>query len=111
DCDARQPVRDRRRTAVRVLGDLNSSTNGARALSTSSPPLRRSQLLAFALPAMPLAAFHSPITVYLPPFFGTEMGLGLATVGAIFMLARVWDIITDPVLGILTDKLPSRWGR
>lgn len=75
------------------------------------PALSPRQLLAFALPAMPLAAFHSPITVYLPPFFGTEMGLGLATVGTIFMLARIWDIITDPVLGIVTDKIPSRWGR
>ena len=69
------------------------------------------QLMMFALPAMPLAAFHSPITVYLPPFFGTEMGLGLGTVGLIFILARVWDIVTDLVLGIATDKLPSRWGR
>lgn len=80
-------------------------------MAVSKASLSRGQLLAFALPAMPLAAFHSPITVYLPPFFGTEMGLGLAVVGGIFMLARVWDIITDPLLGIVTDKLPSRWGR
>ena len=40
--------------------------------------LGTAKLFAFALPAMPLAALYSPITVYLPPFYSTEMGLGLA---------------------------------
>jgi Na+/melibiose symporter-like transporter len=75
------------------------------------PRLSRRQLIAYSLPAIPLAALHSPITVYLPPFFGTEMGLGLTAVGAVFLFARLWDIFTDPVLGVATDRLPSRWGR
>lgn len=74
-------------------------------------PLTKWQLLAYALPAMPLAALYSPITVYLPPFYGTEMGLGLGVVGTIFLLARFWDLLTDPVLGVITDRVPSRWGR
>jgi len=39
------------------------------------------------------------------------MGLSLALVGTIFMVARFWDIFTDPVLGILSDRFPSHWGR
>lgn len=71
-------------------------------------PLR---LLAFASPAAPIAAMGLPIAVYLPPFYATEMGLGLATVGWVFMLARFWDVFTDPVLGLLSDKYRTRWGR
>ena len=67
--------------------------------------LGAARLFAFALPAMPLAALYSPITVYLPPFYATEMGLGLAVVGGVFIFARVWDIVTDPVLGILSDRI------
>ncbi len=71
-------------------------------------PLR---LLAFASPAAPIAAMGLPIAVYLPPFYATEMGLGLATVGWVFMIARFWDVFTDPVLGVLSDKYRTRWGR
>jgi len=71
-------------------------------------PLR---LLAFASPAAPIAAMGLPIAVYLPPFYATEMGLGLATVGWVFMFARFWDVFTDPVLGLLSDKYRTRWGR
>lgn len=71
-------------------------------------PLR---LLAFASPAAPIAAMGLPIAVYLPPFYATEMGLGLATVGWVFMIARFWDVFTDPVLGLLSDKYRTRWGR
>ncbi len=78
---------------------------------TDLPRLSWSRLIAFALPAMPLAALYSPITVYLPPFYGTEMGLGLGVVGGVFIFARLWDIFTDPVLGILSDRVPFRWGR
>ncbi|MDE0064153.1 MAG: MFS transporter [Gammaproteobacteria bacterium] len=73
--------------------------------------LGTARLFAFALPAMPLAALYSPITVYLPPFYGTEMGLGLAVVGGVFIFARVWDIVTDPVLGILSDRVAIRGSR
>ena len=69
------------------------------------------RLIAFALPAMPLAALYSPITVYLPPFYSTEMGLGLGVVGGVFILARVWDIVTDPVLGMLGDRVSFRRSR
>jgi GPH family glycoside/pentoside/hexuronide:cation symporter len=68
------------------------------------------KLLAYAAPAAPIAALGLPITVYLPPFY-ESLGLGLGTVGAIFMLSRFWDVFTDPVLGIVSDHYPSRWGR
>jgi Na+/melibiose symporter-like transporter len=80
-------------------------------MPTNKSLLTRAQLLAFALPAMPLSAMHSPITVYLPPFYAGQMGLGLSTVGVVFMLARFWDVFTDPVFGVVTDNFPSRFGR
>ncbi len=52
-----------------------------------------------------------PLAVFLPPFYAGQMGLGLSLVGAIFMFARFWDVFTDPVLGLLSDKYRTRWGR
>ncbi|MBO9998211.1 MAG: MFS transporter [Cyanobacteria bacterium SID2] len=68
-------------------------------------------ITAFALPAIPISALGLPLVVYLPPFYGSEMGLGLSTIGTIFAIARVWDLVTDPVLGIVSDKFTTRLGR
>lgn len=75
------------------------------------PQLTTATLAAFAGPAAPISALGLPIAVYLPPFYAGDLGLGLALVGTIFMVTRFWDVITDPVLGVLSDRFPSRWGR
>ena len=77
----------------------------------SDAPLKKSSLLAYVLPGAPIAALGLPIVVYLPPFYAQDMGLGLGLVGTIFMIARFWDVITDPLMGVLSDRFPSRWGR
>lgn len=74
-------------------------------------PLSRGTLLAFAFPAAPISAMGLPLVVHLPPFYAGTMGLGLTVVGSIFMLARFWDVFTDPVLGIVSDRFETRWGR
>ncbi|WP_422007971.1 MFS transporter [Pyruvatibacter mobilis] len=85
-------------------------TTGASGQS-DQPRLGNWTKTAFALPAAPIAAMGLPIVVYLPPFYANEMGLGLALVGYIFMITRFWDVFTDPVLGVLSDKYKTRWGR
>lgn len=67
--------------------------------------------MAYASPAIPIAAMGLPISVYIPPFYAQDLGLGLAVVGTVFMLARIWDVITDPILGVVSDRFPTRWGR
>lgn len=76
-----------------------------------SAPLSRWTLLAFAFPAAPISAMGLPLVVHLPPFYAGTLGLGLTVVGSIFMLARFWDVFTDPVLGIVSDRFETRWGR
>ena len=88
-----------------------ASTGHAAARGAEGAPLSRWTLFAFALPAVPISAMGLPLVVHLPPFYAGTLGLGLPLVGAIFMLARFWDVFTDPVLGILSDKYETRWGR
>ncbi len=73
--------------------------------------LPRWRIAMFSLPSIPISALGLPIVVYLPPFYASEMGLSLTLVGTIFLIARLWDVFTDPVLGIVSDRIPSRWGR
>jgi Na+/melibiose symporter-like transporter len=61
--------------------------------------------------ALPIGAMAMPIAIYLPPFYSSSLGLSLATVGLIFTLARFWDLVTDPIMGVVIDRYGSRWGQ
>lgn len=65
----------------------------------------------FAFPGMPLAAFLQAMYFFLTPLYAVEMGLGTAAVGAIFFTAKMWDVVTDPIFGVVSDKYETRWGR
>lgn len=68
-------------------------------------------LLAYGVPGLPLAAFGLPLVVYLPPYYSELPAIGTAAVGGMLFLARVFDVITDPLVGWASDKTRSRFGR
>ena len=67
-------------------------------------------VLGFACAYMPFAALQLSVAVQLPPFFASQLGLGLAA-GAAFGVVRLIDIPVDPALGLLIDKTRTRIGR
>ena len=66
---------------------------------------RRVALLAYAAPAVPLAFLGLPLYVYLPAHYAALPGIGLAAVGGVLLLARLIDLVTDPLVGLLSDRL------
>jgi Na+/melibiose symporter-like transporter len=73
--------------------------------------LKTRELLAFALISVPLALGGLPLGLYLTPYYTSELGLSLATVGIIMLLTRVTDVVTDPLIGMFSDRTPDRLGR
>lgn len=61
--------------------------------------------------AMPLAALNLPLYVYLPTYYTTGLGLDLAIVGNVLLLARLFDMVTDPLLGEAADRIATPFGR
>lgn len=68
-------------------------------------------LLAYGLPGLPIAAAGLPLFIFLPTFYSSELGIGLTAVGAALLISRLWDVVTDPVVGALSDMTKSRFGR
>lgn len=75
-----------------------------------SEKLKRSTLFFFSLPQIPLAAMATPLFIHLPPFYATHLGISLTAIGTVFMLARFWDVLTDPVFGFMADRWHTRIG-
>lgn len=69
------------------------------------------RLAAYGLPGLPLAALGIPLYVYLPTYYADDLGLGLATVGVVLLAARLWDALIDPLIGWLSDRWTTRFGR
>ena len=78
-------------------------------VGADSERLSARRLAAFAFLAVPLAGAGIPLAVYLPAFYAQS--LGLTVVGAVFMLTRVWDTVSDPLIGTLSDRTRTRFGR
>ncbi|CAN5715971.1 MFS transporter [soil metagenome] len=68
-------------------------------------------VLGFSLSNLPLGALAVAVSVYLPPYFASHLGVSLAVVGSTWMIVRLLDIGVDPVLGLVMDRTRTRIGR
>lgn len=51
------------------------------------------------------------VSNFLMIFYTDVFGISMAAVSALMLFSRFWDAINDPIVGELTDKTHSRWGR
>ncbi len=51
------------------------------------------------------------VMTYLLYFYTDVFGLSAAAAGGVFLLARVVDAITDPLMGMIAERTRTRWGR
>lgn len=68
-------------------------------------------LLAYSCVALPLSTIGLPLSIYLAPFYAGELGLPLAALGAAMVLARLVDVVVDPMIGVLSDRWRPSVGR
>ena len=50
------------------------------------------------------------MSIAFPFFFTNIFGLTVADAGALMLIARLFDVVTDPLMGALADRTKSRWG-
>jgi len=69
------------------------------------------RLLGFGSLAIPLSGAGLPLVLFIPQLYASHFGLSLATIGFIFFLGRFWDVASDPIVGTLSDRTRTRFGR
>jgi GPH family glycoside/pentoside/hexuronide:cation symporter len=50
------------------------------------------------------------VSFYLLFFFTDIFGILPAMAAIIFLVAKIWDAVSDPIMGTITDRTRSRWG-
>lgn len=57
---------------------------------------------------LPLSFVALPLYVYMPSYYANEFGMSLTLLGALLLGVRIFDAVTDPVIGQLADDVFQR---
>lgn len=70
-----------------------------------------SRILTYSAPLLAIFTSNALMGLYLLKFSTDVLLLAPALVGTILLAARVWDAVSDPLVGYLSDRTHTRWGR
>jgi len=73
--------------------------------------LKKSTLFYYSLADLPIAMSLFPVAVFIPRFWTSDMGVPLTLLASIGIAVRIFDVITDPLMGYISDHTKSRFGR
>lgn len=73
--------------------------------------LGRGRKVGYGVGDMGGSVFVTITGFFLAVFLLDVAGLRPAAFGLIFLIAQIWDAITDPIVGVLADRTRSRWGK
>jgi Na+/melibiose symporter-like transporter len=73
--------------------------------------LSKKSLFFYGLTDLPIAMSLFPVMVFIPRFYASDVGVSLAVVGGILFFIRWTDVVTDPLMGYISDHTRSRFGR
>ncbi len=77
----------------------------------ASDKLPKKTLFFYSLSDMPIQVAALPVAAFIPNYYGADLGVSLVAVANVWLITRLFDGIIDPVIGYLSDKTETRWGR
>lgn len=60
---------------------------------------------------MSSSMFWKIFSYYLPFFYSNIFGLSLVDAGVLVLVTRIWDALSDPMMGIIADRTSTKWGK
>jgi len=75
-----------------------------------SKRLKVPELLSLGLSSTPIALASVVVLTFVPTFYAIDLDMGLGAIGMIFAAGRIMDVVTDPVIGHLSDQSSTRFG-
>ncbi len=95
-----------------VAVDVNPAEHSAPLSGDAmAQPLSRSLCLGFGVGTIGVSIMSNAVSVYFPALMTTVLGQSPAIAGSLVMLSKIYDIFADLLIGRVSDRTQSRWGR
>lgn len=60
---------------------------------------------------MSSSMFWKIFSYYLPFFYSNVFGLSFSDAALLLLVTRIWDAVSDPMMGLIADRTRTRWGK
>lgn len=72
---------------------------------------RLTEKIGYGMGDMASSMFWKIFSYYLPIFYSDVFNLSLTHTATLMFVTRVWDTISDPMMGAVADRTETRWGK
>ncbi|MEO1046876.1 MAG: glycoside-pentoside-hexuronide (GPH):cation symporter [Pseudomonadota bacterium] len=79
--------------------------------ASPTPRIRLMERIGYGLGDVPSGLYLNFFSAYLLFFFVDLGGVAPAAMALMLLLSRLFDAFTDPVMGMISDRTRTRWGR
>lgn len=80
-------------------------------MTAGTPPLALGAKLGWAFGQFALASHMAIVSIYLLYYLTETHHVSAALAGVVLLVPRIWNVVTDPLMGAISDRTRSRWGR
>lgn len=70
-----------------------------------------SEKIGYGMGDMSSSMFWKIFSYYLPIFYSDVFKLTLAQTATLMFVTRIWDTVSDPMMGVIADRTETRWGK
>lgn len=71
----------------------------------------KKELWMFSIGGMGQGMIYAMMSSYISDYYVSTLQLPLFFVLMLMLLARVWDAINDPIMGVIVDRHETKWGK
>lgn len=72
---------------------------------------RKNSKFAYGLGAISFGAGNAFVSSFLTIYLTDYLGITGTAIGTMYLIARIWDAVNDPMMGVIVDKTRTPWGK
>ncbi|HEV2364310.1 MAG TPA: MFS transporter [Caulobacteraceae bacterium] len=96
---------------ARLINGARPAASATAAAAASRDRLSMKQLIAMGFPALPHSFIALPLNIVIPAFYATHTRVTLLQIGVVTSASRIIDAFVDPLVGFLSDRVDTPWGK
>jgi len=96
---------------VSITEDLKPAGDISAGVITAAGKLSLKEKIGYSLGDTASNIYFQTFIIFLLNFYTDVFGIPAAAAGTMFLLTRIFDAINDPIMGTISDRMNTRWGK